>query len=1837
MTKNASDLLKALVQHPLKKTAKPLEREGTLEQDVFVNAPNAKTKEAARPGKKAMHALLQPHQNELERDPSDAEPLEKTDSSTWAKGGTASAKPATDSGSESLGTWHLDAFQLTQGEQELFAESGLPPGHYGNSVLLAQAGTATTSPSTETKATSEALHATTTSAPPAPWAWFIPAALVGVGMAKTSSETSDTVTRLRVVDGPIEGAKVYLDLDNDGVVDEGEPEVGFTDSTGFANVTLTAEQAKYALLAKGGTDTETNKAFAGVHAAPAGSTVINPLTTLVAAMMESGQSLADAKAAVVTALGLTGVSDLTSYDTFAQASTPEGMANHLKAVQIANIIVAGSALAAIDGSAAAQTGAASRVIDALAAKISGTLGAVTFNAQVLEEVLTTAGASSHAASVAAAIEAVNTVVANASGPDALAKVAQAQVLAQVTLTNAIKTADTGGLAIVTALQDSTTAAQLADQIDAKSSDVTAPTLTITSSATVVKSGESAIITFSFSEAPTGFEASDVTTTGGTLSTPTVSSTDPKVYTAIFTPTLASGSASITVGSASYTDAAGNSAGSTPAILIEKPVVPVEIVFAQRVIMDGATVGGDPSIANLQTTAIKYSLTTNVSIQGLDVDDFLVTNGEVTRVYQPASFEFSKDQKLQEILGNGLIIIRDISLMDGAFYLVTPNGQASQTYDNIQALGELADGTMVVIAKKYPGDTTGSYGFVELKFYDATGEEIPDYQTDQYPTIDFSKLSNAEIINSSAIVFKFSDSNDLLVDSKGSTRDFPQSSNFEYWTLPEDGGTLIYHSSYSEARFASNAPQSNDVNPGIGVVFLAANGEMTATHPYGDHDFDGAVIKDVVRGAIIYSTYDTTTSSSSIHLIDQEGTKISNSAAGWDYYYDLYGKNNNLIQINRSWNYSLDLEYPSQDTYSTIVFFGADGRLMQAGGTGSQAYYGGHDFEGANIGTIYDNGVITYYLYDPSMGDYSSGYIINKKGDSVFIEDIYLLWNGSTNQYSDGSVIFQLRDGPKILFNAVGEKTKLSEYLDGSYSLLDAKGDELVILGATEFSKITHKSSSNGVNYWEVEITGSDQVVTKAIAVINELGILTEVNALPASSYYTPGLQIGTFELGENQYIYSWLDNGTFIVGDYALYDPALNPKLFLNNNGERVNTFVLVDGAGHVLSEYFTNENITKSKDNYSDSSSYISGIPEGGMVLKLQINEPEDSEGDELTTAWQILVLDKENNVSMEVYISPDERIYYLKSILPEGLIFSAFNAENNIIYKLVNLEGETLASFDNYLIAADGQLFLDMDDEAQTWDWDLGQASTLTFTPDPLKWMVEVKPLYGVEGEIELSLITDATIADKDGAPLTLGALPATPLVTVDTKGPTPSKLSINSRTEGSISMNGETDFYSIELTEGEKYIFTLEASSSSKLDAGLTLFGPSASSNTISLLTNDNAFHLNNNARIIYTAQETGTYYLLANGGTKSSGDYLLSVSDKNVPTPSRIAIPNPPTDAASPNPDIQWKYIPSRGTGEEFYLIVDAPKNSPLWTAEDLPYWTDSANRSLLVDIASGQEFKHNGDQEGIRSGNIFVWDGPTIQSHVMQDLSRNTDYVYVVPKDAITGVNGFTNDYYESTIYHTTNDATGPKAISGGVIFNVFSSDTFFPIEPSWANLKLDVTSSNTYSQPFILDDVPDLLWIQFDEKIRSSTGGWNQGWAAKHNDVFDGVYLKENGVAILEFDVNFDDIQHDPNQWGAPFRYPTGLLNVKTIDSEVVGGLPWVDYSGLENGMWLNLHQAVSSWGGQYVSDDYVNNYEFKAGATYTLVVDAPIEDIYFNVSDDSTPLFEFSFMIKPIQDPLAV
>ncbi|MFH4043584.1 Ig-like domain-containing protein, partial [Acinetobacter baumannii] len=68
-------------------------------------------------------------------------------------------------------------------------------------------------------------------------------------------------------------------------------------------------------------------------------------------------------------------------------------------------------------------------------------------------------------------------------------------------------------------------------------------------------GETANISFIFSEAVTGFDANDITLIGGTLSA--LVTTDNITWTAVFTPDGTGTAPSISVANGTYTDLAGN--------------------------------------------------------------------------------------------------------------------------------------------------------------------------------------------------------------------------------------------------------------------------------------------------------------------------------------------------------------------------------------------------------------------------------------------------------------------------------------------------------------------------------------------------------------------------------------------------------------------------------------------------------------------------------------------------------------------------------------------------------------------------------------------------------------------------------------------------------------------------------------------------------------------------------------------------------------------------------------------------------------------------------------------------------------------------------------------------------------------------------------------------------------------------------------------------------------------------------------------------------------------------------------------------------------------------------
>jgi hypothetical protein len=115
-------------------------------------------------------------------------------------------------------------------------------------------------------------------------------------------------------DGYIDGATVFADANGNGVLDPGEASA-ITDSAGaFALAGGSGE-----LVATGGTDITTGLSLPGALTAPAGSAVIDPLTTLLDAYIkQTGDSVAAANAAITAAFGL-GATDLTTLDPDAAA------------------------------------------------------------------------------------------------------------------------------------------------------------------------------------------------------------------------------------------------------------------------------------------------------------------------------------------------------------------------------------------------------------------------------------------------------------------------------------------------------------------------------------------------------------------------------------------------------------------------------------------------------------------------------------------------------------------------------------------------------------------------------------------------------------------------------------------------------------------------------------------------------------------------------------------------------------------------------------------------------------------------------------------------------------------------------------------------------------------------------------------------------------------------------------------------------------------------------------------------------------------------------------------------------------------------------------------------------------------------------------------------------------------------------------------------------------------------------------------------------------------------------------------------------------------------------
>ena len=310
-----------------------------------------------------------------------------------------------------------------------------------------------------------------------------------VGASLSRAYTLEANAKGRAIDGYLDGATVFVDANNDGVQGAGEASTK-TDAQGF--FTLSGQTA--GLVVQGGKDLSSGKAFEGVLKAPAGSSIVNPLTTVVSELVESGRTPGEAERLVAAAFGieasLSGTSML-SFDPI--AATLSGSASVRTAAlqvaaasaQVINLaITVGSALSGAAGgeSKLSTQTASAAVMNALAAKIdqaaSGSgiasvklsdpavVGALirgaandlagTVPSSVAQAVQAQAQSISTAASsvIAQTAAQIDTILKSASDPSAaLAKIIQVQVAAQGVVSDQIQAAVQSGKAesLVTAL------------------------------------------------------------------------------------------------------------------------------------------------------------------------------------------------------------------------------------------------------------------------------------------------------------------------------------------------------------------------------------------------------------------------------------------------------------------------------------------------------------------------------------------------------------------------------------------------------------------------------------------------------------------------------------------------------------------------------------------------------------------------------------------------------------------------------------------------------------------------------------------------------------------------------------------------------------------------------------------------------------------------------------------------------------------------------------------------------------------------------------------------------------------------------------------------------------------------------------------------------------------------------------------------------------------------------------------------------------------------------------------------------------------------------------------
>ena len=233
-----------------------------------------------------------------------------------------------------------------------------------------------------------------------------------------------------LADGLIRGAQIYLDTPTGLQIVPGV----ITDSEGNFSMSGSANPNNYAIVAVGGVNIDTGLPNTMQLKAPAGSSSINPITTIVTAVQQSSGIVAmtDAEAAVsssastasvVKSLNITlqgGATDLLSYNPIALGDT----STQKVAAQVATVV----ALASSEASAGQVTTTSNAVFSSLATAITSADAANTLvsmtDASTISQALSKVSVS---AAVQSAIADATSSIANAADISSISK-AQSQFL-----------------------------------------------------------------------------------------------------------------------------------------------------------------------------------------------------------------------------------------------------------------------------------------------------------------------------------------------------------------------------------------------------------------------------------------------------------------------------------------------------------------------------------------------------------------------------------------------------------------------------------------------------------------------------------------------------------------------------------------------------------------------------------------------------------------------------------------------------------------------------------------------------------------------------------------------------------------------------------------------------------------------------------------------------------------------------------------------------------------------------------------------------------------------------------------------------------------------------------------------------------------------------------------------------------------------------------------------------------------------------------------------------------------------------------------------------------------